>query len=310
MGVVRFKKKQCLFLNMKKSVIMFLLITAIILSGVASAELDIERQYLLEYGKVLYIKNITIEPSEVAPGNEALLKIKIKNIDKYFLRDVVVALELPESFAPAIGELPYKKIRTIEAYETLDLYFRVLALPDAEPGVYTAKLSISYLNSVGDVVNETREITLIMAGQPELIAYVSDSELYKEKRAGEVTISIANKGLSKAKLLTAELKKSKDYEILSSRKKYVGDLESDDFEEISFLIKLKTKETSVKLPLILEYRDEMNKQHKKELMPELKIYSIKEISPESQTKKILLIVVIIVLLVYFIRKRKHSKKKE
>jgi len=293
---------------MKKELIVCLLFM-LFLASLANAELDIERQHRLEYGKVIYVKNITVEPSKIAPGETALVKIRIKNIDKYFLRDLVVSLDLPESFAPAIGDVAYKKIRTLEAYESLTLYFHILALPDAEPGVYTASLSISYLNSVGDIVNETRKITLAIGTKPEIIAYVSDSEIYKEQKTGEVTISIANKGLSEIKLLTAELKKSKDYEVLSSRTKYIGDLESDDFEEITFLIKLNTGKDVVKLPLLLEYRDNMNNKHKEKVSVELRVYSKRMVQGSNMFVK-LLVVIVIIAFIYFMRRRKRKYMKE
>jgi len=72
---------------------------------------------------------------------------------------------------------------------------------------------------------------------------------------GTVSIKFVNKGATDARFLNIILKKSDDYETISSDNVYIGDLDSDDYETADFKINVKRlKSSKLNIPVHFEFQ--------------------------------------------------------
>ena len=75
---------------------------------------------------------------------------------------------------------------------------------------------------------------------PEVSVILDKTDITQKKMTGTVTLKVINKGLSDIKFLNVILKTSDNYEILStSDTTYVGNLQSDDYQSVDYIISLK-----------------------------------------------------------------------
>jgi hypothetical protein len=295
---------------MKKSVL--LIIMGFLLAGsfVLALDLDLEREQRIIYGKVLYIKEINITPYEISPGEDAKINIELENIGDSRLRDVILRLNLPSEFSPSIGDITEKKIREMQGSSIEKIYFSVTALPDASPGIYRIPVDISYLNKIGDTIQENNTIGIAIAAEPELLVSISDSEIFNGNNLGDVTVRIVNKGLTEIKFLTVEVLDSEDYSIISANKDYLGDVDSDDFEDAEFKINLVKEKNNIDIPLKFEYRDSNNKKYSEELIINLNIPEKSQVSSSSGINVWLIILVSVIVIYILYRVVKKVKKRK
>jgi len=144
---------------------------------------------------------------------------------------------------------------------------------------------------------------------PKLFANVDSSELYIGNGIGKVSIEFVNNGLSDIKFLTVELGDSVDYDIVESNKKYIGDLDSDDFESIDYRLKLTSEKREILLPLHITYKDSLNNDYSETLELELKIRTAEELGRESSNTLTIVVVLIVIIIIVYIIYRKYKKKK-
>ena len=104
---------------------------------------------------------------------------------------------------------------------------------------------------------------------------------------------------------------SEKYDIISEPTSYIGNIDSDDYESTDFNIYVKrTRDESVQMPLRLEYRDSNNKQFKKDIILNLKVYSSSKAQKYGLVKAKNPFSGIIVLLVILFAVRWYVKKKK
>lgn len=276
-------KSACLNMGRVGKNILFIALLIIFTSSfvIAQDKLSLDRENRLLYGKVVYITGIVIEPKEIAPGSDGEIVIEFENIAESELKDFTFRLYLPSQFSPAIGDLVEKKMRVIGGYERKNLSFKVTALADAAPGIYSFPIKMRYINSIGDYVEENNTMSLAIGAKPEMLVRISESEIYRGNLAGVVTLNFVNKGLVNIKFLTVEMGSRDDFVILSSDKYYLGDVESDDFEEAEFKIKLLYDKESITLPLKIDYRDAENRLIEENIELELKIPDKEDVKKDN-----------------------------
>lgn len=268
-----------------------------------------EREQKLKFGPALYIKEVGTEPAEMTPGSTAELKIVLENIEDFLVKDVKIKIDLPAQFAPM--EVTEKKIRRINGKEIVEVNFSIITLPDAKAGVYKVPLQLEYIDEIGQTYKENNTISLIVSSVPQIFVRIESSEIYEGNKIGEVVINIVNNGVADIKFLTAELEESEDYDILTSNKVYVGELDSDDYESIEFRLKVLDGKSRISLPLMLEYSDANNRKYDETLDVTLNIRGAKEAGiQENKTGLTISIILglIIVYIVYRGLKKRASRK--
>ncbi|MBS3139056.1 COG1361 S-layer family protein [Candidatus Woesearchaeota archaeon] len=208
----------------------------------------------------LVVRGIHTEPELVSPGEDFKLKLTLSNNADSLLRNVNVKLNLSATvpFVPTQSTAE-EYVYQINSNTQRAVTFEVTALPDADGGLYKIPLKITYVDEQGKSFEKEDFIGLKITSKPDLLLTVDQTTINAENRQGTVTLKIVNRGLTDLKLVSAILKSSDDYEIVSSPEIYVGNIDSDDFETVDFVVGLRSYDSSIELPVTLTYRDVTNK---------------------------------------------------
>jgi len=226
----------------------------------------------------LTIDEYSINPKDVAPGTEAILTMKIKNNGRIAVKNVDISLDLTgeNSKLSTIGSGTKKRILSIPAGESQDVEFDVIADTDALVKVYSVPVAFNYQDERGQKYTDSSSLSILVNDKPNLAMNVESTTIQSIRSVGEVDLKVINKGIVNVKYLTVTLKESPDYNILStSSETYIGNLDSDDFETISFIIKPKSKITSLKAEA--EFRDAYNKPYTVQYSIPLRIITASEL---------------------------------
>lgn len=90
----------------------------------------------------------------------------------------------------------------------------------------------------------------------------------------ELSIKVINKGLGDVKFLEVESVNSINFDFISSKKVYIGDLDSDDFDTVSFKIFLKEDiSDKINFPIKIKYSDSLNKEYSENLNLLINVYT-------------------------------------
>ncbi|MEM4260279.1 MAG: COG1361 S-layer family protein [Candidatus Woesearchaeota archaeon] len=272
-------------------------------------------------GANLAIDSINVEPKEISPGSTAKINIALKNIADSFFKDISVNLNLApvttatsilydQPFAP-VGSGSEKRIPILERGKIQNVDFSIISYPTATLGVYKLPLIITYYDSLGTQHTKSDLIGIVINSEPVIEVSLDSSTIYSSKLTGEIVLKIINKGLGNIKFLDVTLKESSNYDILStSNRKYIGSLDSDDFETAEFRVTLKDPEKAEFL-IQLSYKDSNNNQYIKDGIVKLKLLTPEQAGTKKGNGFGIIIIVLIVLIVgFFIVKNIIRKKKD
>ena len=286
------------------------------------------------------IESVKTSPEIISPGENAQVVLIVKNIADSLMKDVTIKLDLTYAsyidqvttttlsdslskfdsipFAP-LGSATEKKVKTIKSGEEVSFTYDLVAYPEAESKVYKVPIEITYYDELETAYTKYDIIGLVVGSTPDISVVVDDTDLVVGKKKGDVSIRFVNKGLSDIKFLNIKLDETIDYEILSSKEVYLGNVDSDDYEIAEYTLYMNKNVDSkfagdidLTLPLLIEYKDANNNAYSKEIDLPLKIYNSNKISDSKKSSPINVVTIIIVLVVlWFVIKRfKKSKKKD
>jgi hypothetical protein len=292
-----------------KTIYFLILIICLMLTGSIFA-LDPSNENRLAFGHVLNIKNITLEPAQIIPGSPAVLKVFLINNGNMSASDIRMKLILPEEIAFS-NDVSDKQIPVIDPDEQKVFEFNIIALPKTIEGVYKASLVADYVNYVGQERQDNYSTGIIVKSTPKIFAQADKTDIYDTNRIGDITITFTNNNLANIKFMTAELGDSKDYEIISENKKYIGDLDSGDYQSVDFRIKVKDNLNAIVFPVEINYKDSLNKDYTEDLLIPFKIMTAKDLGINNTNYSWwILIIAIIAVIAVFIYKKFFSKKKK
>ena len=281
---------------------------------------------ILPMAAALNIKDVTVSPNEVEPGQSVKISLDIENELGEDLENVLVSLNLngvtmQSTIIPGVPFAPYQSStdRTIEQLDDGDeetVEFELIAEADAEAGIYKIPVKITYNleNQTAPVVKES-SIGVTVNAEPELqLNY--DALLIKGQKT-KLNLEITNAGLTKIKFLNAEINNANGLDILSSKKVYVGDIESDDFDNVEFEVFVsKNAGSTINLPVKLTYRDAINNQKTETINMLLTVYSREQalekglISNNNTMYYVAGAVVLIVAYIIYRKIRKARKRRK
>ncbi len=260
----------------------------------------------------LVVESVESMPAEIAPGQEATVKLVLRNNANLLLKDIKVKLNLNSAelpFAP-IGSVTERNIDSLETGSSRELEFKIITLADAASRIYKVPLEINYFDEFGNEFESKDVISLIVGSKPLLNLNVESSTLV-QSRQGRVSIDVVNYGLTDVKFLNARLLFSEDYELVSSSNVYVGDVDSDDIESIDFELVAK-KSGTITLPMQITYRDSNNKIYTEILSVQAKAYDVDEAKSlgiiKSNATFLTILVIGALLVLYFVIRRIFRKK--
>ncbi len=222
---------------------------------------------------VLAVEAAGTTPSHVAPGGELRVWLSLRNIATVLLRDIRVTLGLFTDEKAAgqstVIELPItpigggveKTLDTLVPGETAEVSMDFIIDTDATTKPYKMPVTITYEDSFGQNFTKSNYIGIVVSAEPEFILNLEESEIYSNGQKGSVVVSFSNNGVSDIKFLTIALRESDDFTVLSPRKLYLGNLDSDDFETATFDLFVDTDKETVPLLFDVRFKDDYNKDY-------------------------------------------------
>jgi len=271
--------------------------------------LDTKNENRLSFSHILIINNISTTPLDMIPGNPGALNLLIYNSGDLPAKDIRVKLNLPTEIA-FINDVSEKRAAELKPSQQKDFSFDIITLPSTEEGIHKASLTIDYVNAIGEARQDNYSIGIVVKSTPKIFAQIEKSDIYSEKRTGDLTITFTNNDLANIKFLTVELADSENYEIISSNKKYIGDLDSDDFQSVIFTLRVKATARDVNIPLRIYYKDSLNKDYYNEIMLPFQVRTEKELGIENNNYYFVIVgaVLLILVLLYYYREKIFGKK--
>ncbi len=267
---------------------------------------------LINSVSALTIDSVSVA-DEIKPGKTTRVSIGLENEADEDVTDVSVALDLSNvPFAPYDSSSEYS-IDEIEEDDTEHAQFEIIALNNAQAGIYKIPVIINYVQEDVDRVKNSL-ISILVESQPEIDASVEDSLLLKG-RDNEFFVTITNKGLSDAKFVEVMIGEGQ-YDILSGKKQYIGDIDSDDFDSVKVNAYFDKKVgNSVNLPVQVVYRDDLNNMYTDNFNVNLELYTEDRAVELGLMEKsvsgsyIVGIVLIIILYIVYRRLKKRLKNR-
>lgn len=265
----------------------------------------------------LTISKVKIEPEEIAPGDNGLITLNIKNSAEMVLRDITIKPVMQITSTTTVVDLPFipmdsvteKKIKRLNPGELTSVQFPIKAYPTATPGYYKIPVSMEFYNDAGIKIEQKDVIGVIIKAVPELKIYLDNTKIATKGTSGDITLKFVNKGINDLKFLDVELLKSDDYTITSASKHYIGDLASDDYRSETFTITPKVNDAKIQVKV--SYKDENNKAYETTESVMMR-YDTNEGKDGKKLSgfNIFLIIIVLILVTYVIRKRRKDKRKK
>lgn len=266
---------------------------------------------ILSLSSALIVDSVIMDSKSLVPGESRDIEIGLKNNGDNDIEDVSVSIDLSEIPIAPFDSSSEFEIGKINEGKTKYAQFKIYATTDAKSQVYKIPLKITYIED--DVVKSKESLISVSVNSiPEIETNLEENLLLKGEK-NDISIKIINKGLSDIKFLEVELDKSPKFDIISTDKVYVGDINSDDFDNIKFTVFLKQNiPDSFELPVKLKYKDSLNNPFEKNVTLKIKVYSREKAVELGLIKKnyyFQIVLVIISLILIFILYRTWKKKK-
>lgn len=234
----------------------------------------------LTFISAVSVTDVSTSPAEVSPGETVKVTLEIENIFEYDVSNLNVKLDLSGENVPFA---PYessseKFLDELESDENEDFEFRLIVLPDTPTGIYKISVTINYTYGADNKTGEKKElISITVNSEPELKISLDDSGALIRGKENSFSIKIINSGLSDVKFVYISINETAKMKIFSEKEQYIGDIDSDDFDNAKYNIYLEEDApNSISLPVILKFRDSTNKEFSETKTLTLKTYSLKE----------------------------------
>ena len=142
------------------------------------------------------IKSFRSIPEKVLPGERLRLSIILENVGSNKTEDILVKLDLDKlPFAPLVSSSE-QVIDEIKKDNEKEVFFDLVALPNADAQIYKVPVEISYSQ-----IKKTSLISLEVNSKVNLDLILDSSELIKINDKGKVILKFVNNGLSQIKFI-------------------------------------------------------------------------------------------------------------
>jgi hypothetical protein len=256
---------------------------------------------------VLVVDEYLVNPSPIVPGQTADVKLKLRNAGRIAVKNVDVSIDLADGKFSTVGSGALKRIDYIGAGETEEISFKLASDTSTEVKVYNVPVTLSYQDERNKQTSATAKISLVVNAKPELSLTVDSTKFDSKTVPGTVSLKVVNKGVVNLKYVTLRLVQTPDYEILStSNEAYVGNLDSDDFETVDFIVKPLV--ASPRLAVQLDFKDPYNVDFSQQYDLPLRIITEKDLGKGGFPYGTVVIVLLIIggiIYWYFRRKKKR-----
>ncbi len=288
--------------------------------GVSKGSVVFEERFFVDVktsDTVLEIVDITTVPEMMIPGMPTIVTLELKNLGDSFIKDVSVAMDLTNLDIATVKGSAEKIVPKVDGKETFEVSFNMVADSNSDIKVYNIPLKLSFKDNLNTEYTQMSTFGLMLESNINYVIGIDDSEITSKGQNGEVDVKISNPSVGNIRYLSMELVDSEQYKILSSPQIYVGNVDSDDFETVTYNLHVNNgaeNTEDVSLRLRLTYKDDYNKEYVAEENVYLPLYSSNElkkyglVQAQSNGGTIFFIIILIAIggFVWF---KKNKKKK-
>ncbi|MBI5824185.1 MAG: IPT/TIG domain-containing protein [Chloroflexi bacterium] len=159
------------------------------------------------------------------------------------------------NFAP-VGTSNIKSLGDISSGGMLQVSQDLIVNVSTLPGAYPMKVTFSYLNNSGEVVNDEQVITLLVYSLPNIeISFYRPLDLFFSGQPGALPIQIVN--LGKRTAVLGNMTVTSENGMIESGTSLVGSLDPGGYYTMDSMLSAETPGL-VKLNIVIEYTDDFN----------------------------------------------------
>lgn len=288
--------------------------------GISSADVNQSSITIIpSYAANIVVEQTKYDPFPASPGEYVTIWIKVENWGGQDMLNSVFQLKPNYPFSLDPGDNGIEIKGRIGSFQQVLLEYKVRVDASALEKTYTDELFLrlcSDMDCKGWIKEIPLRISVNPGGEPKLEVGIQDADIFYGGKKGSVTLNIVNRGNLDIKFLVVELQPADNYEILSPNRIYIGELESDDYDTITFDIYVKNdvaKSMSETLPLtvLLDYSDVNDKEYMEWINTSIKVYSVadmKKMQLISSSNTGLYIAIVVILIIVYFGYRKFKKK--
>ncbi len=267
-------------------------------------------------GNIVSLDSIETDPVRIFPGEPAKLTVSVENSGNSLLNDVVVKLNLTDPFS-ILYTTNERRISSLASGESIKLVYDLITTSDAESKPYSFPLQIEYFDEIGTKFARSNTIGLLVYAPPKYDINLEDSDVLAYGSKGSITLSFSNINPSNMRFLSTMLNDGEDYITVSNPKKYLGNLEPDDFETAEYEIYIKncffSCKDEIELSLQLDYKDDFNKEFQVVEKVPIKVYKkgeLKKLGLSTGDGKGVFVIIIVIVILTYLTFRYYRKEKD
>lgn len=266
---------------------------------------------------------IDAEYVTIYPGEQGGVDINVENNENFDIEDVSVSIVL-SSVSPTgqIVSLPFSVVGSSEkSLDDLDeddddsATFTIRADNDITPGSYNIPYIISYTNKDSDEKKQKQGTFGLRVSAKTDLDFSVETQNNVLGTKGRLSLEIINRGLGNIKSVQVEIT-PEGYELISSKTIFVGNVNPEDSELVSFDVIFKDKNANLNAKI--SYKDFDNEDKVENVKLPVKVYTREEALEFGLIKKsntgIYFGVIIVLIIIWFIyrgiRKRQKRKNRE
>ena len=279
-------------------------------SGTTSTTLNLP----IVEGSNIILESSNYEPAPAEPGKYLDVYVVVKNAGTKEIKNFYVAIDPSYPFYLMGSESGAEFIDQMSPGREKLIDFRVMVDDQALSGSY--KLDIKVCKDKfceKDIKKIFTSISVNTGGKPKLEIGIDDYEVFTPGTLGEVIITAVNKGKLGIQFLTIDMLDTEEYDIISAPRKYLGELQTDDFERETYQIYVNPNiknSKEVNILLNIEYSDDNYKTYQTQKEVKFNVYTKNDaqkiglIKSSSLGTKAILFLILAVIGYKWMRKRK------
>src|SRR3989338_56909 len=191
----------------------------------------------------------SLTQGKLYPGEQATISLSIKNTLNQDVEDVSMNLVLDNTKFISVGGSE-ESVDEIREDKDKNFDFTLKASQDIAPGDYNIPYVISYTNpnpdANGEKVEKKGSIGIVVSARTEL-DYIASAENPVIGQQGKVSLKIVNRGFGDVKFVSVKIKpQTQSFTLLSSEDVYIGNVDSDDFEIVTYDVLFKDQNARLK----------------------------------------------------------------
>ncbi|MGM5484352.1 MAG: PLDc N-terminal domain-containing protein [Nanobdellota archaeon] len=259
-----------------------------------------------EQNYLISIDDVETQPEKATPGKPLDLTMTFKNMASSEIKDVTASLDLSEvPFSPK-SSVDEKVFGLIRPRDSVEAEFKLSTDASAESKVHKVPVTITYHDRKGKKYTKEFNLGVEVFNEPEYTLNIEDSEIYRSGQKGNIVFSLSNTGSGEIKYLTLDLKDTEDYEIISSEKVYIGNIESDGFDTANFDIYADTEKEQLPVKIGVTYKDNYNQEYSDEKVLNIDLHNREQAvnlgyeKPQNNTNMIFGIITAIILTIFWL----------